>query len=219
MLGWWQGMITNTGTDDERRIRDRRPALPAGRAADAVRKDGSSRSHSLVIARRPRVGDREQERRARPVERTAAPTTARSSIGGAGVRPQDGEAALHVGTRSKHIPLSRLLRASRANGSRGTRTTSTRSAVDRAASCSSRCAAPGGRTSSTRERTDRVDPRWQAVGLRLRTAARVRVAARRRRSHPTRRSRCSTTTAARSPAADTCVRPTAPRAALRLKTR
>ena len=66
VLAWWQGMVTSTGVDRERRVRDRRPALPDDRDAEGHRRLGPDAARDRDPRSR-RVGDREQEHPDGPV--------------------------------------------------------------------------------------------------------------------------------------------------------
>ena len=181
--------------DRERRGHRGQPALPDGRDADG---QGRLEAHPPRVRdrRRRRMGDREQEHPDEPLEVRRRLQRRADRLGGAGVRPEDRQAAAHLGRARPH-PAGRLLRDAadqRLPVGRLPRQ------LDRTCSAtgpsSSRCATRGPPTWSTSRRA-RSSGR-SAASTRASSSARARTSSGSTTSScgPAGPSRCSTTTAA-----------------------
>ncbi len=125
-LAWWQGVVTNTGSTESGED------VVVNRHYQTVARLKGADGWVLTLARvhdrrRRRVGDRQQERRAQPLRLRRRLQRGADRLGGAGVQPQDRQAAAHLGRARAHPAGATPMRPCRPTGSRGTPTTSTRS--------------------------------------------------------------------------------------------
>ena len=97
--------MTNTGATEQRRGRRRQPALPDRRDAEG---QGRLEAHPARVPdqRRRRLGDREQGHPDEPLQVRRRLQRRADRLGGAGVQPQDRQAAVQLGRAgADHIPL------------------------------------------------------------------------------------------------------------------
>ena len=206
-LAWWQGVVTNTGsTESGEDVVVNRHYQTVARLKGA---DGWVLTlHALTINGERRVGDRQQERRTQPLRLRRRLQRGADRLRGAGVQPQDRQAAAHLGRARTH-PTGGFLRHRAHQRVPVGHLPRQRARTERQRNLPRLDAQHVGRLPGEhRHRQDRVDSRRQALELQAWPARRLPVAARcgvrtrlELRRARARRSRCSTTTAASSPAA------------------
>ena len=179
VLAWWQGKVTNTGaTESGEDVVVNQHYQPVA-TAQGHRRLGADGAR-VPDRRRTRVGDGQQEPADGPVEVRRRLQRRGDRLGGPGVRPQDGQAAVQLGRAASTSRWASRRPRCRPTASRGTPTTSTRSSSWGRKRSWCRCATPGPRTSST-PAPGAIE--WTLGGrqieLQVRLRSRIPVAARR----------------------------------------